>query len=81
MLFLQDLTMMAQIPEPMIPFLKYDDIAKILASNRGLEYTKMLKTDEELEEDQQEAQDQQTEAQMNEAIAGGIGQQIGLQAT
>jgi hypothetical protein len=91
MLFLQDLGVMANIPEPMIPNLKWDDIAKILASNRGLEYSKMIKTTEEKEKEQQEAQAAEAEQQaqmsaadsmgqeMGPGMAQGMGQQIGVQ--
>jgi hypothetical protein len=91
MLFLQDLGVMAAIPEPMIPNLKWDDIAKILASNRGLEYSKMIKTEEEKQEEAKAAQAAEAEAQAQEAaaqsmgaemgpgMAAGMGQQIGVQ--
>ena len=78
-LFINDLAMLAQIPEPMIPFIKYDDMAKVLAANRGLEYTKFIKSTEEVEEEQEAAQEQQQEAVMGEAAAEGLGQQIGVQ--
>lgn len=91
MLFLQDLGVMAAIPEPMIPNLKWDDIAKILASNRGLEYSKMIKTDEEKAEEQQAQQEAEAQAtaqqaaaegmgaEMGPGMASGMGQQIGVQ--
>ena len=78
-MYINDLAMMANIPEPMIPFVKYDDMAKVLASNRGLEYTKFVKSTEEVAAEQEEAQEDQQEAVMGEAVAEGLGQQIGLQ--
>jgi len=79
LMFINDLAMMANIPEPMIPYIKYDDMAKVLASNRGLEFTKFVKDTEEVEAEQADAQEAQQEQVMGEAIADGIGQQIGVQ--
>lgn len=78
MLFLQDLGVMAAIPEPMIPNLKWDDIAKILASNRGLEYSKMIKTDEEKEEEAQAQQQAEAQAAGEQAAAETMGQEVGM---
>ena len=77
LLFLQDLGILAQIPEPLIPFLKYDQIATLLAANRGVEYGSIFKSQEEVEEDQRKAQQAQQEAAMGEAVAQGVGDQVG----
>lgn len=80
LLFIQDLGMLANIPEPMIPYIKFDDTAKVLAANRGLEYSKFVKDAEEVEEAQEENQAANQEAIMGEAAADGLGQRIGLQS-
>ena len=77
MLFLNDLTMLQNIPEQMMAYLKFNDVAKVIAVNRGIEYTKLLKTDEEVAAEQQAAQEAQAQQAMSEAIAGGMGDQMG----
>ena len=74
LLLIQDMTMMQNIPDPLAPYLKYDDIVKVLASNRGLDYMKFLKTQEEVEKEQQAAQQAQQQQVMAEAAAQNMGQ-------
>jgi hypothetical protein len=74
LLLIQDMTMMQNIPDPLAMFLKYDDIVKVLAANRGLEYQKFLKTRDEVEQDQQQAQQQQAQMAMAESAAQNMGQ-------
>lgn len=77
LLFMQDLGVLAQVPEPLIPFLKYDQIATMLAANRGIEYGSLLKTQDEVEAEQAAEQQAQQEAAMGEAVAQGVGEQVG----
>jgi len=76
MLLFEDLTILSNLPDEVKPHLKYGDIIKILASNRGLEYRKVLKTDDELESDKEDQMKEQAQVELNNAIAQGAGQQI-----
>lgn len=74
MLLIQDMTMMQNIPEQLAPYIKYPDIIKTLASNRGLEYSKFVKPEEQVEQEQQAAMEAQAQASMAESMGEGMGQ-------
>ncbi len=77
MLFINDLTLFNNIPEPMMATMKLNDMAKILATNRGIEHDKFMKTKEEVEEERKEVQKRAQQQQFAEAAAGAAGQQAG----
>ena len=72
-LYINDLALMASIPEPLHPYIRWDDFAKVLASNRGLEYSKFVKDTEEVEEDTQQAITDETQSELGAALGAGLG--------
>lgn len=72
-LYINDLAMMANIPEPMHQFVKWEDFAKVLASNRGLEYTKFVKDSDEVEEDTQQGINENAQNELGAALGAGLG--------
>ena len=72
-LFINDLAMMMNIPEPLHAYIKWEDFAKVLASNRGLEYSKFVKDEEEVAEDTQQGITEQTQAELGAALGAGLG--------
>jgi hypothetical protein len=54
MLFLNDLTIFNTIPEAMLARIKVGDMAKILATNRGIEHDKFMMTDKEVKQEQED---------------------------
>lgn len=57
-LFLQDLSMLDQVPEPVLRRLKPEPLAQLLAANRGVDYEVFLKSEEEVKQElaQEQAQ-------------------------
>ena len=55
-LFLQDLSMLGQVPEQVLMRLKPEPLAQLLAANRGVDYEVFLKTDKELAVEMQQQQ-------------------------
>ena len=74
LLLIQDMTMMQNIPDPLAPYIKYDDIVKVLCANRGLEYNKFIKSQEEVEEEQQKQRDAMAQQVAAESAAENMGQ-------
>jgi hypothetical protein len=58
---IMDLANMNNIPPAAAAWIKYGDLIKILAVGYALDYTKVLKTQEEFEKDQAQAMKQQQE--------------------
>lgn len=84
MMFLNDLAIFNNIPEALIGEIKLGDMAKILATNRGIEHDKFLKSDEDKKADEQaaiaanaQAEGAQAQAQAAGAAAGAPQQPIG----
>ena len=68
MLFLNDLTLFTQLPEEMMAEINLNDVAKILAVNRGIEVGKILKSEKQKKEEQEAAA--QAQVQQAGAISG-----------
>jgi hypothetical protein len=79
MLFLNDLTIFNNVPEQLLGVIKLNDMSKILATNRGIEHDKFMKTDKELEQERERAKDEAEEMQAREAAAQAAGQSAGSQ--
>lgn len=77
MLFLNDLTLMNNIPESMQRELKLDEMARILATNRGLEHPKFMKTDAEKKAEQERAAQMAERAEFGQSAAAAAGAAAG----
>jgi len=58
-MFTQDLSLIASLPEPVQAYLKVGELITWVGNNRGLEYTKFLKTTEEVQAEQEAQMDAQ----------------------
>jgi len=76
MAFVNDLAMFNNIPEQLLGNIKLNDMAKILATNRGIEHDKFMKTDKEIQREQEAA----AKAQADQVQADAAGQAMGEQA-
>ncbi len=81
MLFLNDLTIFNNVPDDMKSEIKLSDMAKILATNRGIEHDKFLKTTEEKNAEQEAAKAQAADAEMQMAAGQAAGEQVGSPQT
>jgi hypothetical protein len=81
MLFLNDLTMFASIPPEMVGELKLPDLARILATNRGIESDKFIKSDAEKKAEQEAAQEMVAESTAQIGAAQAAGQEVGSPQT
>ncbi len=77
MLFLNDLTIFNNVPDDMKGAIKLDDMAKILATNRGIEHDKFLKSKEEMQAEQEAAQQAAAEQEMQMAQGKAMGEAAG----
>jgi hypothetical protein len=77
MMFFNDLTILQNLPEAVVPYLKQDQLVQVLAAGRGVEVDKFLKTEKEVEKEREQAR--QAQAQQEAAIAQA--QQAGQQQT
>ena len=76
MSFLNDLTIFNNVPEQLLANIKLNDMAKILATNRGIEHGKFMKTDKEMQKEREAA----AKAQAQQVEADAAGQAMGEQA-
>ena len=76
MAFVNDLAMFNNIPESLLGTIKLNDMTKILATNRGIEHAKFMKTDEEMQKEREAA----AAAQAQQVEADAAGQAMGEQA-
>ena len=61
MAFFNDLTILQNLPDGVQPFLKFNGVIQVLAAGRGVEIEKILKTEEQVAQEQQQAQNAQAE--------------------
>jgi hypothetical protein len=81
MLFLNDLTIFNNVPEQLLGTIKLIDMAKILATNRGIEHDKFMKTTDELNRERKAAEDAAAEQEAKMSAANAAGQQAGNPTT
>ncbi len=80
MLFLNDLAIINNIPESMQGELDLNAMAKLMASNRGIESQKFMKTAEQKKAEQQAAQQQQQADAAAQGAERGAQQAAGQQS-
>ena len=73
MLFLNDLGIFAVMDVSTSSILKQDELARMLAVNRGLDPTKFIKTAEEMEAEMKAAQERQAQMELASATAQNAG--------
>ena len=77
MAFVNDLAMFNNIPEQLLGNIKLNDMAKILATNRGIEHDKFMKTDAEIQREREAAAKAQAEQVQADAAGQALGEQAG----
>ena len=75
-LFMQDLSLVASIPEPMQAVLDIQGLMIFVGNNRGLDYSKFVKSREVVQAEQEAAQ-QQLQQQQQAETAGQLAQDVG----
>jgi len=75
MMFFNDLTILQNLPEAAVPYLKQNELMMVLASGRGVDTSKFLKTADEVKKEQQEAMERQAQQEAAIAQAQNAGQQ------
>lgn len=68
-LFVQDLAIMNNIPEDLRMYIKPNELMSWVGNNRGLDYSKFVKTSQEVLAEQQAAQEQQRQLMQDQAGA------------
>ena len=63
MLFMQDMSMLSQVPEPVLVRLKIEPLTQLLAANRGVDYSVFIKSEQELQAEMQKQQQMQLQQQ------------------
>ncbi|MCP4852390.1 MAG: phage tail protein, partial [Actinomycetia bacterium] len=75
--YLNDLTILNNVPEMMLADLKLPAVAQMLATNRGLDTDVFMKSAEEKQAEQQAAQQQAAQSQLMQSAAESVGGQAG----
>lgn len=65
-MFMDDLSMVNTMPETLQQYLKFGELLTWVGNNRGLDYSKFLKTDDEVAQERQQAMQEQQAMQMAE---------------
>lgn len=76
MLFFNDLSMLEQLPDAVKARLKFSDVMATFGSARNIEYQKFMKSDDDVEEDQERQIRAQADLAGETALAEGMAQQI-----
>lgn len=78
-MFINDLSLIAAVPEPVQQRLKAGDLISWVGNNRGIDYTRFIKTEEEFQQEQNQLMEQQKEmmnAQAGAEFAKDAGSQL-----
>jgi hypothetical protein len=77
MMFMNDLTIFNSIPEMALAALKLDDLTRILATNRGIESAKIIKSKDEIAREAAQARQAEAEQAQSMAAAESTGAAMG----
>jgi len=78
-MFTQDLSLVGSIPEPFLEFMKFGELLTWVGNNRGIDYSKFVKTLQQVQEERaaaQQQQEQMMQAEAGSAMAADAGKEI-----